>query len=104
MAWRGSGQNNIWVSTSADGIHWTAQQELTDRATSAPPAITYSASLKTFYMAWRGLDQDNIWVSYSANGTSWTSQNELQDRSTNSGPALSPVSNTLYMDRVRTTF
>jgi hypothetical protein len=93
-------ENNIWVSTSKDGVKWTVPYkpfELSDRATNGTPAITYFAGLEVFYMAWRGLNQNNIWVAWSTDGESWTPEYELDDRSTNSGPALSPVAHTLYM-------
>jgi predicted small integral membrane protein len=61
MAWQGLQQNNIWVSHSEDGLHWSKQVELTDRATQGGPiGLTPN---ETVYMAWRGLGQNNLWVS-----------------------------------------
>jgi hypothetical protein len=97
MAWRGLEQDNIWVSTSPDGLSWSAQEELKDRATSASPAITHSDQLGVFYMAWKGTGQANIWVSNSKDGLQWSPQVELKDRATESGPALTPAGNTLFM-------
>jgi hypothetical protein len=97
MAWRGAGQDNIWVSTSTDGLNWSAQKELSDRATRSAPGITHSDGLNVFYMAWQGLDQDNIFVSYSQDGLQWSSQVELSDRATQGGPIGLTPNSTLYM-------
>ena len=86
MAWRGTGQNNIWVATSSDGIHWSAQVELTDRACQDGPRVASRG--KWFAMAWCGLDQNNIWVSTSTDGIHWTAQKELTDRATSASPAI----------------
>ncbi|HEU0016507.1 MAG TPA: sialidase family protein [Longimicrobium sp.] len=96
MAWQDDGQN-ISISTSTDGLTWSAPTELADRTTTAEPGVTHSDSLGQFYMAWRGPGAPNIWVSYSQDGLDWSPPVELTDRSTNAGPALTPTGNTLYM-------
>ena len=100
MAWRGLDQNNLWVSRSKDGVSWTPQTELTDKATQSGPALTGAFGFEGVYMAWRGLEQNNIFVACSTDGIEWTPQVELEDRATRDGPALS-ISNgegtSLYM-------
>jgi len=62
MAWQGSGQDNIWVSYSENGLQWSPQVELKDRATQGGP-IGLTPTSNSLFMAWRGLGQDNIWTS-----------------------------------------
>jgi predicted small integral membrane protein len=97
MAWRGLGQDNIWVATSTDGLKWSAQKELSDRSTRSSPGITHSDKLNVFYMAWQGLNQNNIWVSHSEDGLQWSPQVELKDRATQGGPIGLTPNETLYM-------
>jgi hypothetical protein len=87
MAWRGLGQDNIWVSTSKDGLNWTAQKELTDRASTFGPSLA-GVDGHGAVMAWRGLNQANIWVSTSKDGINWSPQKELKDRASQSAPAI----------------
>jgi hypothetical protein len=97
MAWRGLAQDNLWVSTSTDGLNWSPQRELADRATQSSPGITHSDTLNVFYMAWQGRDQNNIWTSYSEDGLQWSPQVELKDRATQGGPIGLTPNDTLYM-------
>ncbi len=97
MAWRGLFEENLWVSTSSDGLNWSPQVELTDRATRSAPGITHSDPMNVFYLAWQGLNENNIWVSSSEDGLVWSPQIELLDRATQSGPIGLAPTNTLYM-------
>jgi hypothetical protein len=96
MAWKGLAQGNIWVSTSTNGIDWSPQLELNDRATSSTPALIFAVGLGVWYMAWEGLvppfgSAGNIYVAYSSDGLKWSAQMELGDRATPTGPALGSV-------------
>ena len=88
MAWQGLGQNNIWVSTSIDGLCWfpPPPTELGDQSTSAGPALACAGGPAV--MAWQGLGQNNIWVSTSTDGLHWSQQVELNDRATQFGPSV----------------
>lgn len=93
MVWRGVFENNLWFSTSPDGLNWSPQRELTDRGTQASPGIAHSAQLDMFLMAWQGSNEPSIWVSNSVDGTTWSAQENLSDCLTQAGPiGLVPTS------------
>lgn len=97
MAYRGVDKENIFVSTSSDGVNWSPEKRLDDRQTKSAPSLTYSDSLHVFYMAWRGQDHPKIWVSYSENGVNWSPEVKLTDRGTQQGPIALTQTNTLVM-------
>lgn len=75
---------------------WSAQVELTDRATATGPALALNNGV--LCMAWQGIGQNNIWVAVSRdNGATWSSQTELTDRATVDAPALTVVNGKFAM-------
>jgi Matrixin len=52
MVWRGSGDNNIWISTSTDGTNWTPQRPFRDVGTLGSPDLAWIND--ELWMVWRG--------------------------------------------------
>jgi hypothetical protein len=84
------------VSQSVGRLNWSAQIELTDRATATGPALALHNGV--LCMAWQGVGQNNIWVAVSRNnGATWSAQTELNDRATVDAPALAVVGSKFAM-------
>jgi hypothetical protein len=64
------------ISQSLGRLNWSAQVELTDRATATGPALALNNGV--LCMAWQGVGQNNIWVAVSRDkGATGSSQKEL---------------------------
>jgi hypothetical protein len=63
MVWRGSGDNNIWISTSTDGSNWTPQRRFGDVGTLGSPDLAWIND--ELWMVWRGSPDQGIYYKKS---------------------------------------
>ena len=81
MCWKGLDQNNIWVSTSEDGLNWSPQKELNDRSTKSGPTVAGTVGgPRKFVMAWAGWIRTTSGSRTRKTASTWSSQVELNDR------------------------
>lgn len=63
LVWRGSGDNNLWISTSTDGRNWTPQRKFSDVGTQGSPGLAWINN--ELWMVWRGSPDQGIFFKKS---------------------------------------
>ena len=101
-AWKGmDSDQRLFVSSSADGVNWSAQLQLQAPSGSGHGHTSASPALAAFngklYAAWKGKDTDQrLFVSSSADGVNWSAQVQAPSGSTSTSPALAAFNGKLY--------
>lgn len=106
MAYRGARFNqDIWVTSSADGTTWAQQESAGDGITTdaAPAMIVANGVNGQLWLAWHGPD-DNVWWSSSGDGIHWAAKQavtsptpEVSGPTTKTTPSLAVWDGSVYM-------
>jgi hypothetical protein len=94
MVWRGSGDNNIWISTSTDGTTWTPQRAFRDVGTLGSPDLAWIDN--ELWMVWRGSPDQGIYYKKSRDffARDNPSQGHVGGVGTSHGPRIAGVNKT----------
>ena len=93
MAWKGiEGDQRIWTSSSANGINWDPQRNVSGIGTSVGPSLAVFHGHARLFMAWKGIEGDQgIWLSRTADGNNWDGQQNVVGIGSSIGPSASAI-------------
>jgi hypothetical protein len=88
------GSNNLYVSSSTDGVYWSAGQKVGQQSQTAPAMVFFDRKLYLAFVATDGTN--NLYVSSSTDGTRWTGGVKVNQQSRDA-PALAALNGQLRL-------